>query len=72
VSECIFCAILNGTRPASFVYRDERVSAFMDHQPVNPGHLVVVPNRHAAPQADLDAAAAAIHRALDTGTTYES
>jgi histidine triad (HIT) family protein len=54
MSACNFCAILNGTAPASFVYRDERVSAFMDQQPVNPGHLLVVPNRHAGSLAELD------------------
>ncbi len=54
MSACIFCAILNGTVPASFAYRDERVSAFMDQQPVNPGHLLVVPNRHAASLAELE------------------
>ena len=53
---CIFCAILAGSRPGSFVYRDELVSAFMDIHPVNPGHLLVVPNRHAANLAELDPA----------------
>ena len=40
--------------PATFVYRDEYCSAFMDIQPVNPGHLLVVPVRHAAHLAELD------------------
>jgi len=39
---------------ATFVYRDEQVSAFMDVQPVNSGHTLVVPNRHASFLADLD------------------
>lgn len=56
MSACIFCAILNGSAPASFVYRDERVSAFMDQQPVNPGHLLVVPNQHTGSLAELDPA----------------
>ena len=30
------------------VYQDDSCSAFMDIQPVNPGHVLVVPNRHAA------------------------
>jgi histidine triad (HIT) family protein len=59
MSECIFCRILNGELPASFVYRDERCAAFMDIQPVNLGHLLVVPVRHAAYLADLDSNAAA-------------
>ena len=59
MSECIFCRILDGQLPASFVYRDERCAAFMDIQPVNLGHLLVVPVRHAAYLADIDSNAAA-------------
>jgi len=52
---CIFCDILAGRAPASFVYQDEQVAAFMDiHQPPGLGHLLVVPRRHAAHLADLD------------------
>jgi histidine triad (HIT) family protein len=36
------------------VYADERCAAFMDIQPVNPGHLLVIPIRHASSLADLD------------------
>ena len=52
---CIFCEIMNGREEASFVYKDELVSAFLDIQPVNPGHLLIVPNRHASFLADRDA-----------------
>ncbi len=52
---CIFCEIIAGRAPASFVYRDDEVVAFMDiRQPPRPGHLLVVPRRHAAQLADLD------------------
>ncbi|MFL7867386.1 MAG: HIT family protein [Anaerolineales bacterium] len=50
---CIFCDILAGNSPASMVYQDELCSAFMDIQPVNPGHVLVIPNAHAAHLADL-------------------
>ncbi len=53
MSDCIFCDILNGSQPASFVYQDPLVSAFMDIRPVNPGHILVVPNQHASYLADL-------------------
>jgi histidine triad (HIT) family protein len=55
MDDCIFCRILAGDAPGSFVYRDEQCAAFMDVQPVNPGHLLVVPTRHAASLAELDA-----------------
>ena len=45
---CIFCEILAGRIPAAFVYRDEQVAAFMDIQPVNAGHVLIVPVAHAA------------------------
>jgi histidine triad (HIT) family protein len=51
--DCIFCKILTGELEISLVYRDDVCAAFMDIQPVNPGHLLVVPNRHAAYLADL-------------------
>jgi histidine triad (HIT) family protein len=44
--ECIFCQIITDEAEASFVYRDEVVTAFMDLFPVNAGHLLVVPNEH--------------------------
>jgi histidine triad (HIT) family protein len=59
MSECIFCRILAGELPASFVYRDDRCAAFMDIRPVNPGHLLVIPVRHGAYLADIDAESAA-------------
>jgi histidine triad (HIT) family protein len=55
-ADCVFCRILAGTEEASFVFRDERVAAFMDIVPVNQGHLLVVPVRHAARLTDLDPA----------------
>jgi diadenosine tetraphosphate (Ap4A) HIT family hydrolase len=51
---CIFCEILAGRQPASLVYRDDQVIAFMDIQPVTPGHVLVVPNQHAASLAELE------------------
>lgn len=52
--DCVFCRILAGELPASFVLREGRVAAFMDIQPVNPGHALVIPVRHAASLAELD------------------
>jgi len=51
--DCIFCKILAGESEVSLVYRDGTCSAFMDIQPINPGHLLVIPNRHASYLVDL-------------------
>jgi len=53
-ASCVFCDIVRGEAPASVVHDDDQVMAFMDIQPVNPGHLLVVPRVHAAYLADLD------------------
>lgn len=50
---CIFCDILTAKPEATFVYRDTHVAAFMDIQPVNPGHVLVVPVEHFVGLADL-------------------
>ena len=54
MSETIFSKILTEETEASFVYRDELVSAFMDIHPVNPGHTLVIPNKPVANLQDLD------------------
>ena len=51
---CVFCDIVAGRAPASFVYRDDRVTAFLVLRPVTPGHLLVIPNDHLVTLADLD------------------
>jgi len=53
-SACIFCRIVAGEAEASLVYRDHLVTAFMDAHPVAPGHVLVVPNLHAASLDGLD------------------
>lgn len=51
---CVFCEILAGRSPSSVVFEDDVCCALMDIQPVNPGHVLVIPNRHAASLAELD------------------
>jgi histidine triad (HIT) family protein len=41
--------------PASVVRRGDGCTAFMDIQPINAGHVLVVPDEHAARLADLPA-----------------
>ena len=38
------------------MFRDERTAAFMDITPVTPGHLLVIPVRHAVYLSELDPA----------------
>jgi histidine triad (HIT) family protein len=62
--DCVFCRILAGELPGTFLHRDDRCAAFMDIRPVNPGHLLVIPVRHAPYLADLDDATAGHMMAL--------
>ncbi len=39
---------------ASVVYKDEKVTVLMDVQPINPGHLLIIPNEHTANLTELD------------------
>ncbi|MEU5840880.1 HIT family protein [Rhodococcus sp. NPDC047139] len=54
MTDCIFCAIVAGLSPASVVLDEPDVLAFMDIRPFTPGHLLVIPKRHASGLAQLD------------------
>jgi diadenosine tetraphosphate (Ap4A) HIT family hydrolase len=47
MNDCIFCEILSGALQSSIVYQDDECTALMDIQPVNAGHILVIPNFHA-------------------------
>jgi histidine triad (HIT) family protein len=55
---CIFCDIVRGTSPVSWVYQDDTVVAFMDIQPITQGHMLVVPREHAVLITDINETAA--------------
>ncbi|KKS40592.1 MAG: Histidine triad (HIT) protein [Candidatus Kuenenbacteria bacterium GW2011_GWA2_42_15] len=44
--ECVFCKIIKGEIPAAKIYEDEKIFAFLDINPVNAGHTLVVPKEH--------------------------
>lgn len=46
-SDCVFCKILKGEIPSFKIYEDEMTYAFMDINPANPGHALVIPKYHA-------------------------
>ena len=66
MQDCVFCRIIARTLPASFVAEDETAVAFMDLRQAVPGHVLVVPRRHAPTIYDLapDDGAAVIHLAI--------
>jgi histidine triad (HIT) family protein len=54
MDDCVFCKIVEGVVPASVVYSDEKVIAFLDAQPVNLGHVLVIPRAHARDLSELE------------------
>jgi len=54
MGDCIFCKIIQGEIPATKVYEDEKVLAFMDINPLNDGHTLIVPKRHAETIFEID------------------
>jgi histidine triad (HIT) family protein len=79
---CVFCKIVAGTIPANVVHQDKNVIAFLDIDPLFPGHVLLCPREHYATLTDLPAAlagpmmekaqivAAAVESALDAEGTF--
>ncbi|NVM21174.1 MAG: HIT family protein [Desulfobacterales bacterium] len=65
--DCIFCKIVSGEIPSVKVYEDDIVLAFLDINPLNDGHLLIIPKAHAATihdvaEADFLAVMSATHK----------
>ncbi len=75
--DCIFCKIVAGEIPCFKLYEDAATLAFMDINPVNDGHALIVPKAHyedvfavsgdalAATAATVKKVAAAVQAALE-------
>lgn len=46
MEHCIFCRIAAGEIPATKVYEDDKVLAFLDINPKAPGHTLLIPKSH--------------------------
>ena len=55
---CIFCRIVEGKEKASFVAQGSDAVAFLDLHPINEGHTLIVPRKHATSIGDVDEIAA--------------
>jgi histidine triad (HIT) family protein len=51
--DCIFCQIRDGQIPSTRVYEDALTLAFMDINPVNEGHLLIISKAHAETIYDM-------------------
>jgi len=46
MDDCLFCKIAKKEIPAEVVYEDDFFLAFLDLNPVNPGHTLLIPKEH--------------------------
>ena len=56
MSDCIFCAIAEGTIPSSKVFASDTLYAFLDINPANKGHTLIIPRAHCADPLGVDPA----------------
>ena len=54
MSDCLFCKIIDGSIPSYTVYEDDNVKVFLDINPNNDGHLLVIPKEHKANLYEMD------------------
>ena len=71
MTDCVFCKIRDGQIPSVKIAEDERTLTFMDINPLNHGHCLVVTKRHAdtiyeADPEDLRAAVTTAQRVAKT------
>lgn len=46
MENCVFCKILNQEIPCFKIWEDEKHLAFLDINPINPGHTLLIPKKH--------------------------
>lgn len=67
MTDCIFCKLRDGQIPSMRIFEDDKTVVFMDINPLNSGHCLVITKTHAAnlfeaPVEDLQAAIATAQR----------
>ena len=53
MSDCLFCAIVDGKLKANLVYQDDAVVAFKDIAPKAPVHILIIPRKHLVSVSDI-------------------
>ena len=46
MNECLFCKIIKKEIPAEVIYEDEKFLTFLDINPINYGHALLIPKAH--------------------------
>ena len=66
MNDCLFCNIVKGAIPCEKIYEDERVFGFLYIHPINRGHTLLIPKKHAEsiynmPRKDFQELMGAVH-----------
>jgi histidine triad (HIT) family protein len=67
MTDCVFCKLRDGQIPSMKIFEDDMTIAFMDINPINSGHCLIITKAHAAnlyeaEVTDLQAAMATAQR----------
>jgi len=66
MTDCLFCKIIAGQIPGTFLHQDDELVAIADINPAAPLHALIIPRKHIATLNDLsaddDAIIGAMHR----------
>lgn len=54
MSDCLFCKIIAGEIPGTFVHQDDQLVVLNDINPQAPMHMLVIPRKHIASLNDLE------------------
>lgn len=46
MTNCLFCKIVSGELPCHKIYENENILAFLDINPLNMGHALIIPKEH--------------------------
>ena len=52
--DCLFCKIIKGEIPCYKIYEDDMVLAFLDVNPKENGHTLIIPKKHYTDYLELD------------------
>ena len=52
-SECVFCQIVNSKINAEIIYERDNIIVFLDNDPINEGHILIIPKDHLLDLDDL-------------------
>ena len=52
--DCIFCKIINGDIPSYTIYENEYVKCFLDVNPLENGHTLIIPKKHFKDAFDIE------------------